>query len=117
VVEEAYGIRLDRNDGFECFTFATAKAFLIPLVTKGQDASKVSGQRINTQLEGAEAEFQNIDQPGDNETYRSRLPAVELPVGLLYPEKVSAQVSPQVNGRSYQNHDKNRDQAHREKRK
>ena len=40
VVEEAYRIRLDHNDPFDCFIFATAKALSIPLVTEDQDASK-----------------------------------------------------------------------------
>ncbi len=44
VVEEAYRIRLDHNDPFDCFIFATAKALSIPLVTEDQDASKFLGK-------------------------------------------------------------------------
>ncbi len=44
VVEEAYRIRLDHNDPFDCFIFATAKALSIPLVTEDQDAAKFLGE-------------------------------------------------------------------------
>ncbi len=44
VVEEAYRIRLEHNDPFDCFIFATAKALSIPLVTEDQDASKFLGR-------------------------------------------------------------------------
>ena len=44
VVEEAYRIRLDHNDPFDCFIFATAKALSIPLVTEDRDASKFLGK-------------------------------------------------------------------------
>lgn len=44
VVEEAYRIRLEHNDPFDCFIFATAKALSIPLVTEDQDAPKFLGK-------------------------------------------------------------------------
>ncbi len=44
VVEEMFKIRREHSDPFDCFIFATAKAFSIPLVTEDRSAFKFLGE-------------------------------------------------------------------------
>lgn len=39
VINEAFKVRLNHNDPFDCFIFATAKALAMTLVTEDESAS------------------------------------------------------------------------------
>ncbi len=46
VIEEAFKIRIEHTDPFDCFIFATSKALKIPLVTEDESAGEFLGENL-----------------------------------------------------------------------